>query len=172
MTDPRQAQDAHEELSRAFRGMNIAMRRMRGRETHHSGGLSYAQFGLLFSLEGGGALSARSLAEAASLSPASVTQMLEALEANGLVARTRSADDKRIVLNELTERGEQAIVEARARMDPAWRAALAQFSDEELLAATAVMDAIAGCFAGVAEEKQRALEEASDALGVGGNHAA
>jgi len=164
--------DAHDELGRAFRAMNIAMRRMRGRETHQSAGLSYAQFGLLFALEGGVALSARSLAEAASLSPASVTQMLEALEASGLVARTRSADDKRIVLNELTERGQEALAKVRARMEPAWRQALEDFSDEELLTAAAVLDALAGCFAGIAGDKQRALEETSDALGVGGDDAA
>jgi DNA-binding MarR family transcriptional regulator len=164
--------DAHDELGRAFRGMNIAMRRMRGRETHQSSGLSYAQFGLLFALEGGCALSARSLGDAASLSPASVTQMLEALEASGLVARTRSADDKRIVLNELTEQGEEALAKVRARMEPAWRAALTDFNDEELLTAAAVLDALTGCFTNIAEEKQRAFAEASDALGVGGHNAA
>lgn len=164
--------DAHDELSRAFRGMNIAMRRMRGRETHHSEGLSYAQFGLLFALDGGCALSARSLAEAASLSPASVTQMLEALEAGGLVARTRSADDKRVVLNKLTERGQAAIAQVRARMEPAWRQALAGFSDAELQIAAAVLDSIAGCFTSIAEVKQQAFAEASDALGVGGDNAA
>jgi DNA-binding MarR family transcriptional regulator len=164
--------DAHDELGRAFRAVNVAMRRMRGRETHHSDGLSYAQFGLLLALEGGCRLSARSLADAASLSPASVTQMLDALEADGLVVRTRSADDKRVVLNELTERGQQAIMLVRARMEPAWRAALAGFSDEELLTATAVLDALAGCFTGIAEGKRRAVDQASDALGVRGHHTA
>jgi DNA-binding MarR family transcriptional regulator len=162
--------DAHEELGRAFRGMNIAMRRMRGRETHHSGGLSYAQFGLLFALDGGLALSARSLAEAASLSPASVTQMLEALEASGLVARTRSEQDRRIVLNELTERGQEAISQVRARMEPAWRAALAGFSDAELLTAAAVLDALAASFASMAEVKLELAEVGlSDAVDVGGH---
>lgn len=159
--------DAQEELRRAFRAMNVAMRRMRGRETHQaSGGLSYAQFGLLFALDGGGALSARSLGEAASLSPASVTQMLEALEANGLVARTRSADDKRVVLNELTERGRAAIAEVQERLDPAWRVALADFSDDELRTAAAVLDRIAEFFTGMAETKREALEQASDAVGI------
>jgi DNA-binding MarR family transcriptional regulator len=154
--------DAHDELGRAFRAVNIAMRRLRGRETHHSG-LSYAQFGLLLALDGGNALSARSLAEAASLSPASVTQMLEVLESGGLVARTRSAEDKRIVLNELTERGQEALSKVRKRMEPAWRAALADFSEAELLTAAAVLDRLAGCFSGIAEDS------ASDAVGLGGD---
>lgn len=164
--------DAHDELARAFRGVNIAMRRMRGRETHHSGGLSYAQFGLLFALEGGLALSARHLADAASLAPASVTQMLEALEANGLVARTRSLEDKRVVLNELTPRGEEALATVRERMEPAWRSALADYSDQQLLTAAAVLDSLAGCFTSIAQDKQRAFDEASDAVGVGGHDAA
>lgn len=164
--------DAQEELGRAFRGVNAAMRRMRGRETHHSGGLSYAQFGLLFALEDGCALSARSLGEAASLSPASVTQMLEALEANGLVARTRSADDRRVVLNELTERGQAAIAAVRARMEPAWRAALADFDDDQLRTAAAVLDRLAEYFTGMAEEKRQAIEQVSDAVGIGADHGA
>jgi DNA-binding MarR family transcriptional regulator len=159
--------DAHDELERAFRGVNIAMRRMRGRETHHSGGLSYAQFGLLFALEGGVALSARSLAEAASLSPASVTQMLEALEANGLLARTRSDEDKRVVLNELTERGEEALARMRARTEPAWREALSGYDDEQLLTAAAVLDSIAECFKTIAEDSLP-----SDTVGVGGDDVA
>ena len=154
--------DAHDELRRAFRGVNIAMRRRRGRETHHSGGLSYAQFGMLFALDGGVKLSARSLAEAASLSPGSVTQMLEALESGGLVARTRSLEDKRVVLNELTDKGQVAIERVRARMEPAWRAALAEFDDAQLLTAAAVLDALTGCFSAIAGAN-------SDAVGVGGD---
>lgn len=162
--------EAHDELRRAFRGVNIAMRRLRGRETHHAAGLSYAQFGLLFALEGGGALSARSLAEAASLSPASVTQMLDALESSGLVERARSAEDKRVVLSQLTDRGERAIEQARARMEPAWRTALAEFSEEQLLTAAAVLDALSGCFSAVAEDRPPASAARSHAVGVGGHN--
>ena len=76
------------------------------------------------------------------------------------------------MLSVLTERGEQALAQMRARMEPAWRAALADFSDDELTTATAVLDSLATCFTSIAEEKQRAYGEASDALGVGGHDAA
>lgn len=152
--------DAHEQLGSAFRAVNIAMRRMRGRQTHQHNGLSYAQYGLLFALDGSGALSARSLGEAASLSPASVTQMLEGLEAGGLVARTRSAEDRRIVLTELTESGRSAVAEMRARMEPAWRAALVDFSDDQLRTAAAVLEALAAHFT-------RMADVPSDAVGAG-----
>ncbi len=157
--------DSREQLAAALKTVNVAMRRMRGRETQRQDGLSYAQYGLLFSLEGGGARSARELGDAASLSPASVTQMLDALEAQGLVARTRSAVDRRVVMTELTEEGVEALREMRARTEPAWRAALSEFSDAELGTAAAVLERLADYFTALAEQP-------SDAVGVSGDHGA
>ena len=91
-------------------------------------------------------MSARELADAAALSPATATQMLEGLDAHGLVRRTRSADDRRVVLTTLTERGEAVVAQHRARLEASWRAALAEFSDAELLTAAAVLDALAAHF--------------------------
>ena len=51
--------------------------------------------GLLFGLVGMCERSARDLAEHADLTPATVTQMLEGLEAQGLVTRIRSDHDRR-----------------------------------------------------------------------------
>jgi DNA-binding MarR family transcriptional regulator len=123
-----------------------AVRRMRGRETHRPGDLSYAQYGLLFGLAKDEAKSARELGELAELSAATVTQMLDHLAAVGLVQRSRSDIDKRVVLTSLTQRGRQVVEERRARMEPKWRAALSEFSDEELLAAAAVLDRLAVLF--------------------------
>lgn len=134
-------------LSRAFKATMAAMRRLRGRETHRPGDLSYAQYGLLFGLAESNELSSRELACAAELSPGTVTQMLEHLEANGLVRRTRSPLDRRVVLTALTERGQRLVDERRAQFEPRWRAALAGFSPEELRAATAVLEHLAGMFA-------------------------
>jgi DNA-binding MarR family transcriptional regulator len=139
-TEDRAAIDALEEVSRAFKGMMGAFRRLRGRETHRPGELSYAQHSLLFGLSGGGALSARELAAAADLSPATVTEMLDGLAAAGLVQRVRSEHDKRVVLTSLTERGNQLIEERRSRWEPRWRAAVAEFTDQDLLTAAAVLD--------------------------------
>lgn len=134
------------DLGRAFKSAIAAMRRLRGRETHRPGQLSYAQFGLLFGLAGQCELSARELAEAADLTPGTVTQMLEALETSGLVERTRSDADKRVVLTRLTDRGQQVVDERRARLEPAWRTSLAGFSDEQLRAAAAVLRALSAHF--------------------------
>jgi DNA-binding MarR family transcriptional regulator len=143
---PDQALAPHERLARSFKAAMAAVRRLRGRETHIPGRLSNAQYGLLFSLAGGSRRSARELAEAADLTPATVTQMLEALEAAGLVQRLRSDADRRIVLTSLTARGRRVVEQHRARVEPRWRAALAEFSDEQLLSAAAVLDRLARYF--------------------------
>jgi DNA-binding MarR family transcriptional regulator len=119
---------------------------MRGREAHRSEELSYAQFGLLFALFDGEPKSTRELAFAADISPATAAEMLDALAAAGLAERTRSHEDKRIVLNTLTERGRALIEERRARYELRWRAALEQFSDEELLTTARVLDAVRQLF--------------------------
>ena len=105
LAGPAAAPEPHEQLGRSFKAAMASVRRLRGRETHHPEELSYAQYGLLFSLSGADQMSARDLADAAALIPGTATQMLDGLEAAGLVRRIRSADDKRVVLISLTDRG-------------------------------------------------------------------
>ncbi|MEA2198444.1 MAG: MarR family transcriptional regulator, organic hydroperoxide resistance regulator [Solirubrobacteraceae bacterium] len=139
--------EALEQLGRAFKTAMVAVRRLRGRETHRPGELSYAQYTLLFSLaDRGSEVSARDLACAADLSPPSVTQMLDHLATMGLVARARSELDKRVVLTSLTERGQALIGEHRARFEPRWRAAMAEFDDRELAIAAAVLTRLGALF--------------------------
>jgi DNA-binding MarR family transcriptional regulator len=107
------------------------------------GGLSNAQYGLLISLCGPERLSARELADAAELNAATVTQMLEALQEAGLVTRQRSEQDRRVVLNSLTPHGRQLVESYRARVEPRWRAAMSEFSDEQLADAAAVLERLA-----------------------------
>jgi DNA-binding MarR family transcriptional regulator len=80
--------------------------------------------------------------------------MLDALAAAGLVERTRSAADKRIVLTTLTKRGHGLIEERRARFEPQWRAAFGEFSDEELATAARVLDAMRDLFDGIDESER------------------
>lgn len=136
----------HAQLGIAFKRAMVAVRRLRGRETHRPEQISYAQYGLLFSLAGMCELSARDLAEHADLTPATVTQMLEGLESQGLVARIRSDQDRRVVLSSLTERGEQLVAARRAQMEPRWRAVLDEFGDAELAVAARVLDRLADYF--------------------------
>jgi MarR family transcriptional regulator, organic hydroperoxide resistance regulator len=148
--------DALEQLGRSFKGAMAAVRRLRGRETHRPGELSFAQYSLMFGLVDGGQKSVRELAFAADLSPASVTQMLENLAGVGLVERVRSKDDKRVVLTSLTERGDALLSERRARLQPRWRNALAEFSDDELRTAAVVLDRLRDAFYDMADSEQEA----------------
>jgi DNA-binding MarR family transcriptional regulator len=146
------AETAHGELGVAFKRAMVAVRRLRGRETHRSEQISYAQYGLLFGLAGMCERSARDLAEHADLGPATVAQMLESLEAQGLVTRTRSEQDRRVVLSSLTARGEQLVAERHAQMEPRWRAALDGFDDAELAVAARVLDRLADYFDALLED--------------------
>lgn len=145
--------DRLEAVGRAFKAASAAVRRLRARETHRPGELSYAQYGLLFGLYHSEPQSLRDLALAADVSPAAAVEMLDGLAASGLVTRTRSEHDKRIVLTSLTDHGRVVIEERRARYEPRWRAALGQFSEEELAAAASVLEAIRRIFDDLAESE-------------------
>jgi DNA-binding MarR family transcriptional regulator len=144
--------DALVELGGSFKRMTTAVRRLRGRETQRAGELSYAQYSLLFGLAEDGTLSARELAAAAELAPATVTQMLDNLAAHALVERVRSKTDKRVVLTSLTARGRELVEERRAEFEVRWREALHGLSEEELRIATDVLDRLGQMFEAVAEE--------------------
>jgi DNA-binding MarR family transcriptional regulator len=146
-TDPRATdREAATTLGDSFKRLMGAVRRLRGRETHSPDELSNAQFQLLFGLRGGKLLSGGELAYVAGLSPAATTQMLDGLEAAGLVTRERSLQDRRKVMTSLTERGHALVEQRHARFAPMWRQALAGFSDDELATAGAVMDKLGELF--------------------------
>jgi DNA-binding MarR family transcriptional regulator len=134
------------ELGQAFKRCLGAVRRMRGRENRAHGELSDAQYGLLFNLVDHEALPTSELACLANLSPATATGMLDGLVAAGLVERTRSERDRRVVLTALTAHG-RALVNARhAEFAPRFAAALAEFSDDELRTAAAVLGRLGAMF--------------------------
>jgi len=138
--------EAARNLGASFKGVLAAVRRLRGRETRRDGSLSDAQYGLLFGLREQDEVSSGELATLADLSPASATQMLDALAAAGLVRRERSERDRRVVLTSLTEHGHALVEERHARIAPRWNAALSGFSDDELRTAAAVMDSLRTVF--------------------------
>lgn len=144
--------DATGELGRSFKAANAALRRLRGRERRRPDELSDAQYSLLFNLREHEALPSSELAHLADLSPASTTEMLDALAGHDLVQRARSERDRRVVLVSLTERGRAHVEERRARFEPRWRAAMSGFSDAELRTAAAVLDRLRALFDEIAED--------------------
>ncbi len=134
------------EVGEAFKAAMGAVRRLRGRETRHADKLSYAQYSLLFGLAAKPQLPANQLAAVADLAPATVTEMLDHLESDGLVERARSEQDKRVVFVSLTRRGRTLVGQRRAHLERRWREALAEFDDEQLRSAAAVLDRLRGLF--------------------------
>jgi DNA-binding MarR family transcriptional regulator len=72
--------------------------------------------------------------------------MLDHLENHGLVARTRSERDKRVVLISLTEHGSELVRARRERLESRWQEALAGFSDDELRTTAAVLGRLSQLF--------------------------
>jgi DNA-binding MarR family transcriptional regulator len=144
--------EAAADLAAAFKRLMAAVRRLRGRETRQHGGLSDAQYRLLFGLREHDQLPSRELAGLADLSPATATEMLDGLASAGLVKRVRSQQDRRVVLTSLTERGHALLEERHAQFAPRWNAALAEFSDDELRTATRVLDRLSALFDDIAQD--------------------
>lgn len=149
--------DGAEQVARAFKRAMAAVRRLRGRETHRPGELTDAQYSLLFCMRETGQLSLRAVAEAAELSPATATEMLDGLAEAGLVERIRSDRDRRVVLTSLTDAGRALVEGRRAQFEPRFRAAMEPFSDDDLRTAAAVLDRLREFFEELADE--RALDQ-------------
>jgi DNA-binding MarR family transcriptional regulator len=143
-----QAWDPHlRELGLAFRHVFRIVNRMRGRDTHRGDGeLSHAQFELLIELLERGELSAGELATAASLTPATVTQMLDHLAERGHVERARSETDRRVVVSRLTPEGRDKLLAKREAWRTRWDEALAEVPVEDLEAATRVLERLGAMF--------------------------
>jgi DNA-binding MarR family transcriptional regulator len=134
----------------AFKRAMASVRRVRGRDTHRPGELSYAQYGLLFGLAEQGELCASDLASVADVAPSTATKMLDRLVEAGLVARVRSDLDRRVVMVALTGRGTEIVAARRARYEDLWKAALAGFSDDQLDGAAAVLERVIAMFEEIA----------------------
>jgi DNA-binding MarR family transcriptional regulator len=157
---PREREDLADQVGVAFKGVLAARRRLRALESRRHDELSDAQYSLLFGLCDRAELSTSELAESADLSPPSVTEMLEGLVAAGLVQRARSARDRRVVLTSLTGRGRILVEQRRAYFEPRYRAALAEFSDEQLRNTAAVLDRLRVLFVGLADERSAERDQA------------
>lgn len=104
MVDQYQAQDVLVALRRIIRATDIQSKRIA-----KSSGLTIPQVMVLRSIGSLGDVTVKRLSEEVSLSQATVTTILNRLEARGLVVRVRSDKDKRIVNARLLAGGEQIL---------------------------------------------------------------
>lgn len=125
-------------LQDAVSAFSAALRRLRARDFRR-GGLSLAQWHLVRSLAEHDQMPAGRLAADAGLTPATVTQTLDALAAAGLVERLRSSTDRRVTLNRLTPAGRERFAEKHAEIQRRWSEALADVPAEQLEQAAEVL---------------------------------
>ncbi len=87
----------------------------------------------------GGAMSAGQLAEAAGLSPAAMTTLIDRLEQKGYVRRVRDAADRRRVLVELTDQARKQAWRAYGPLVEEGGASFARYTVKQLVLITAFL---------------------------------
>jgi DNA-binding MarR family transcriptional regulator len=98
----------------------------------HAGSISLIHLNVLILLEGTGPLPMSRLAEALDISVASITGVVDRMEARGLVARRRDADDRRVILVEPAEGGRRLFAEIDARRRKGLAKLLEKLSEKDL----------------------------------------
>ncbi len=120
-------------LRRITRALDLHSRQLAG-----SFGLTGPQLVCLRALDALGPLTPSQLARHVDLSQATVTGIIDRLEASGLVARARNADDRRRVTVRLTDPGNELVKKAPSPLQDRFLVQLAglpEAEQEQLLAA-------------------------------------
>jgi DNA-binding MarR family transcriptional regulator len=98
----------------------------------HAGSISLIHLNVLIMLEGTGPLPMSRLAEALDISVASVTGVVDRMEARGLVARRRDDADRRVILVEPAGGGRRLFADIDARRRKGLGRLLAKLSEKDL----------------------------------------
>jgi DNA-binding MarR family transcriptional regulator len=128
-----------EEFRLALSQMFGAERRLRGRDHNRPGELTYGQLRSLAALGREHEMTAGQLAKSADLTPATVTAMLDHLEAANIVQRHRSTEDRRVCNVSLTPEGWELLERKLADFQSLWEDRLSGFTDRELQAAARII---------------------------------
>ncbi|MCL4313020.1 MAG: MarR family winged helix-turn-helix transcriptional regulator [Actinobacteria bacterium] len=103
---------------------------------HRPAGWSWPGFRLLFTVWIMGPLEPSQIAHLAGVSRAAISSVLNTLERNGLISRTRAANDGRAITVMLTTEGEQRVVRAflaQNDKESNWTAELSSSEQETLI---------------------------------------
>lgn len=150
-----------DELRLALGHMSGAERRLRGRDHNRPGELTFAQLRSLAALGREREMTAGQLARSADLNPATVTAMLDHLEAADIVARHRSTEDRRVCNVSLTPRGWELLERKLAGWQALWEEKLADVSDRDLETAARVMGQVTELYEAVCERLDTESEVAT-----------
>jgi DNA-binding MarR family transcriptional regulator len=129
-------------LRSAMSQMFGAERRLRGRDHSRPGELSYGQLRSIAALGREREMTAGQLAKSADLTPASVTVMVDQLEAANIVRRHRSTEDRRVCNISLTPEGWELLQRNLTQWQAVWDERLSGFTDRELDAAVRIIAAV------------------------------
>lgn len=101
----------NEAMEEAALELRRVMAAMRGRfhRALSEAGLTFPQWMLLKALHRHGRMTARDVADALDCTPANATGILDRLERDGILVRSRSDEDRRFVYVRLTERGHEKV---------------------------------------------------------------
>lgn len=147
LQEPLELTEGGQAVSQSFKTAYRRLRRLKGRETHRlDGTVTHAQFELLVELRNHGPKAVGELAQAAGLTAASVSQMVDRLADDGFVERVRSDEDRRRVSIELSARGREMIDPVIAGWREKWHRALDGIPEDDLQTASRVIDRIAGIY--------------------------
>jgi DNA-binding MarR family transcriptional regulator len=113
----------------------ISMRDFQGAlKRWHEGALSLIHLNLLMLLRARGPLTMTHLAELLDVSVASATGIVDRMEKKGVIARTRSEEDRRVVEVSVTERGEEIFSAMQAERQIRLTQLLSEIKDNDLAA--------------------------------------
>ena len=148
-----EARQGIEDLRQAVQVFSAAERRLRSRDQRGRESLSHGHLRALFVLTAEHEATAGRLAREAELNPASVTAMVDQLEARGLVERRRDDHDRRVCWISLTDAGRLEVAEKEARWSRRLAEAFADTPDTDLETASRVLERLAAVFESVQVEE-------------------
>lgn len=140
---------AIDELRQALAQLSAAERRLRGREHGGPGELTHAQLRAIAALGREPEMTVGQLARSAELTPATVTVLLDQLEAAGIVVRDRSTTDRRVCNVSLTPEGWKLLERKLEAWQQLWDERLAEVSDEDLAVTMRVLHQVTGIYQAV-----------------------
>jgi len=120
-------------------------------------GITLPQLVVLRAIRTLGEVTSGRISAAASLSPATVTTILDKLEARGLVVRYRNAEDRRVVHSKLTERGAQMLDGAPPFLHERFVSGFAKVDAARQSALVAALEQVADMMGAPAARRDEAL---------------